>query len=89
MDAWIRAFTGVAPYLTHPLELVGFVLLLFFGIHRALIKSGIIPPVGPRVGGRLVQSLLRYSVPASRRSGLSTRYGGDTSGLSARNATRP
>ncbi len=56
----LSGFDKVAPYLTHPLALIGFVLLAVFSIHKALIQSGIIPPVGPRVGGRLLQSLLRY-----------------------------
>jgi tetratricopeptide (TPR) repeat protein len=56
----IKLFTELAPYLTQPLVLIGFVLLLAFGVHRALIKSGIIPPVGPRTGGRIVQAILRY-----------------------------
>ena len=53
-------FTKVVPYLTHPLALIGFVLLLFFGVHRTLIGSGIIPPVNPRTGGKIVQALLRF-----------------------------
>ena len=53
-------FPAIAPYLSNPLVLVGFVLLLFFGIHRTLIKSKIIPPVGPQTGGKIVQLLLRY-----------------------------
>ncbi len=53
-------FAGIVPYLTNPLSLVGYVLFLFFGIHRALIKAKIIPPVGPTTGGKIVQSLLRY-----------------------------
>ena len=56
----LKAFAAIVPYLTHPLALVGFVLLLVFGIHRSLIRSGVIPPVSPHVGGRLLQSLLRY-----------------------------
>ncbi len=56
----VQTFNDIAPYLTHPLALIGFVLLLFFGIHRTLLKAKIIPPVGPQIGGRLVQTLLRY-----------------------------
>ncbi len=55
-------FTAIAPYLTNPLSLVGYVLFLFFGVHRALIRSEIIPPVGPTTGGRIVQSILRYGL---------------------------
>jgi hypothetical protein len=41
MDSDQGGFQKIAPYLKHPLVLVGFVLLIFFGIHRTLIKSGI------------------------------------------------
>jgi hypothetical protein len=60
MDASILAFKEIAPYLTHPLVLVGFVLLLFFGLHRTLLKAGIIPPLSQRSGSTVVQLLLRY-----------------------------
>jgi len=60
MDAWLAAFKDIAPYLTQPLVLIGFVLLLFFGIHRTLLKAGIIPPLTARTGGKVVQLLLRY-----------------------------
>lgn len=56
----LDAFGKLAPYLQHPLVLIGFVLLLVFGIHRLLIKSGIIPPVDQTTGGRIVHTLLRY-----------------------------
>ena len=35
----LAGFAKIVPYLTHPLALVGYVLMLFFGTHRALIKS--------------------------------------------------
>lgn len=56
----LQAFKDIAPYLTHPLVLVGFVLLLFFGVHRTLIKAGIIPPLDQQTGSAVVQRLLRY-----------------------------
>ena len=56
----IAVFKDVAPYLTQPLVLVGFVLFLAFGVHRALLKAGTIPPLRPRSGSRVLQSLLRY-----------------------------
>jgi hypothetical protein len=55
--AW---FKDVAPYLTQPLVLVGFVLLIVFGVYGALLKASIIPPLTPRAGGTMVQSLVRY-----------------------------
>jgi hypothetical protein len=39
MDTSLAAFKEIAPYLTHPLVLVGFVLLLFFGLHRSILKE--------------------------------------------------
>ena len=56
----ITAFKEIAPYLTHPLVWVGFVLFLFFGIHRALLKAGIIRPLDPRNSSKVVMALLRY-----------------------------
>ena len=53
-------FSEFASYLTDPLVLVGFGLVLLYGIHRTLIKSGILPPVSERTGGKIVQLLLRY-----------------------------
>jgi tetratricopeptide (TPR) repeat protein len=53
-------FAKIAPYLEQPLVLVGFVLLLFFSIHRALIKSGVIPRLSAQSGSKVVASLLRY-----------------------------
>ena len=60
MESLLAAFGKIAPYLTHPLVLVGFVLLLAFSIHQALIKSGIITPLSQRGGSKAVQMLLRY-----------------------------
>lgn len=57
----LEAFKEIAPYLSHPLVLIGFAILLFFGIHRSLIKAGIIPPLSPRTGGNVVQLLLRVT----------------------------
>ena len=54
------SITEVIPYLTHPLALVGYVLMLFFGVHRALIKSGIIPPLNQQDGASVVHALLKY-----------------------------
>lgn len=53
-------FKQIAPYLTNPLVLVGFVLLLFFGIHRTLLRAGIIKPLAPSAGGKAINSLLKY-----------------------------
>ena len=53
-------FESIALYLQHPMVLVGFVLFLFFGLHRVLIRSRIIPPLSQQSGSRVVQTLLRY-----------------------------
>ena len=44
----------------HPLTLVGFVLLLFFGVHQVLVKSNIIPPVAKTHAPQIVKLLLTY-----------------------------
>ena len=53
-------FIKIAGYLSHPLVLVGFVLFLFFGIHKFLITSGIIKPVSEYEGSIIVKIILRY-----------------------------
>src|SRR5690349_1528197 len=55
----LEGFQKVAGYLTHPLVLVGFVLLLFFGIHKVLITSGILK-VPEQEGGTIVKLFLQY-----------------------------
>ena len=60
MDVLLQAFKAIAPHLSNPLVLIGFVLLLFFSLHRTLLKAGIIPPLSTRTGGKVVQILLRY-----------------------------
>ena len=61
----LSAFAKIAPYLSHPLPLVGFVLLLFFGIHRLLIKSGRIPPVPRTQAPQIVKLFLTYGFTAA------------------------
>ena len=51
-------FEKFAPYLKDPLVLVGFVLLLFFGIARSLIKSRLLTPVSGIKSYRLLQMIL-------------------------------
>ena len=57
---YLSAFGKFAPYLANPLVLIGFVILLFFSIHRMLIKSGIIPPVARTEAPKLVRLILGY-----------------------------
>jgi hypothetical protein len=56
----VADFAKVAPYLGNPLTLVGFALFLFFGIHRLLIKSRIIPPIARTDAPAIIKALLRY-----------------------------
>jgi tetratricopeptide (TPR) repeat protein len=60
MRSELAAFGEMASHLANPLVLIGLALLLFFGVHRALLRSGILPPVDRRTSGVIVQSLLRY-----------------------------
>lgn len=55
-----KGFARIAPYLTDPLVLIGFALLLLFALFHAIIASGLIPPLDPDAGGRAVQSILDY-----------------------------
>ncbi|MCD6186293.1 MAG: hypothetical protein J7K84_11030 [Deltaproteobacteria bacterium] len=56
----LKVFSKFAGYLSHPLVLVGFILFLFFGIHKLLITSGIIKPVSEYEGSLIVKIILRY-----------------------------
>ena len=56
----LQAFKDIAPDLSNPMVLTGFVLLLFLGLHRSLLKAGIVPPLTAQTGGKVVQLFLRY-----------------------------
>lgn len=56
----LTGFKDIAPFLKEPLVLIGFVLLIIFGVHRALLKARIISPLVPRASETVVNSLLRY-----------------------------
>ncbi len=53
-------FEKIAPYLTHPLVLVGFVLLLAYGIHWQLMKSGLLSQVSKKDSSLIIRLFLRY-----------------------------
>jgi tetratricopeptide (TPR) repeat protein len=56
--AW---FEKIAPHLAgSPLVLIGFVLLLAFGIHSQLIKSGLLSQVDKKDSGLIIRLFLRY-----------------------------
>ena len=59
-------FAKIAPFLTHPLVLTGFVLMLFFGLLKALLKAGIIPQLTQATGGAVVKLLLKYGFIIAR-----------------------
>ncbi|WP_155256463.1 hypothetical protein [Mesorhizobium loti] len=56
----MQYFQAIVPYLNNPLAIVGFVLFLMFGVHRALISSGILPPVSQTDAPQIVRDILRY-----------------------------
>lgn len=59
MDS-LPVFEKIAPYLTHPLVLVGLSTFLIFGLYRLLLKSGVIRPLSADVGSTVVHRLLDH-----------------------------
>ncbi|MES9902174.1 MAG: tetratricopeptide repeat protein [Sedimenticola sp.] len=60
MDGMLDSFKNIAKYLSHPLVLVGFVVLLFFKTLHILIESGILPTIAQDDGFIILLDLLRY-----------------------------
>ena len=58
MDSF--SFEKIAPYLKDPLVLAGFALLLFFGIARTLIKSGLLRQVTRDGSYKILVRILTY-----------------------------
>ena len=57
----LQLFKDIVPYLTHPLVLIGFVVLLFFWVLlRGVLNAKIIPTLSKSSGARLAERLLRY-----------------------------
>ena len=56
----VSGFEKIAPFLNHPLVLIGFVVLIFFGLFRALLKAKIIPSLPKTTGGEVVKIFLKY-----------------------------
>lgn len=60
MNEQASGFGEIAPYLQHPLVLIGFALLLVFGLLRGFLGSDKLPIVGRQDAGRLLSAVLRY-----------------------------
>lgn len=56
----LAGFEKIAPHLGNPLILVGFVLMLVFGIHSELIKSGLLPQVISVNDYFMIQEVVRF-----------------------------
>ncbi len=56
----IVEFKKVAPYLTHPLVLVGFGLMLAYSIHWQLMKSGLLRQASQKDSSLIIRLFLRY-----------------------------
>jgi tetratricopeptide (TPR) repeat protein len=56
----IVGFEKIAKYLAVPLVLVGFGLMLAFGIHSKLIDSGLLTQVSPEESGAIIRLMLGY-----------------------------
>lgn len=53
-------FSKIAPFLTHPLVLIGFILFLLFSLFKTLVKARIIPEVSKDAGAGIVHVILNY-----------------------------
>ena len=57
-------FSSIAPYLNNPLNnplvLVGFALMLVFGVQKQLLRAGVLPQLKQREAGIVVRLVLRY-----------------------------
>jgi hypothetical protein len=58
----IAGFAKVAPYLTHPLVLVGFGLLLAYWIISQLMKSRLLRQVSQKDSSLIIRLFLRYGL---------------------------
>lgn len=53
-------FSSAAPFLSHPLVLIGFVVFLFYGVLRTLVAGKILRPLSATVGGKLLTLFVTY-----------------------------
>ena len=58
-------FAKIAPYLTHPLVLAGFALLLLFGLLRALLKSQKVAVLTQKSSGQLLLRAVNFGFLAA------------------------
>lgn len=56
----MQEFAKAAPYLQDPLVLVGFFLLFFFSLLRAIVKQGIFPQLNQRGATSILKMMLSY-----------------------------
>jgi hypothetical protein len=56
----LEYFVKIAPYLGNPLVLVGFGLMLVFGIHQALLKSGLLAKITSKETAGVLRLLVHY-----------------------------
>jgi hypothetical protein len=56
----ISQFAKIAPHLVNPFVLIGFCLLLFFGVHRTLLKTGMLTALSQRQSSVVVRIILKY-----------------------------
>ncbi|MCV6575115.1 MAG: hypothetical protein OIF58_05205 [Cohaesibacter sp.] len=54
------SFEKIAPYLQDPLVLIGFILLLFFSLCRAILKSGLLSVIDSAASYQVIKRLLGY-----------------------------
>ena len=53
-------FAKIAPYLHDPLVLIGFFVFVSFLFARYLVKQRVIPPLPPKLGFRILKTILLY-----------------------------
>jgi hypothetical protein len=56
----IGQFAKIARYLDNPLVLIGFCLLLLFGVYRVLLKARLLKPLSQRQSSAVVRMILTH-----------------------------
>lgn len=60
MSADLSIFARIAPYLEHPLVLVGFSIFLFFSLLFLILRLKILPPISSRASSKLVPRIVTF-----------------------------